>query len=180
MTPSYDQNLAGSVSIWPTVWKFALFLAAFKAIFSLVSQIPGIAGTPGLGLISFVVAIVLLVLAFKDFRRRNHGHVTFGQGFVIAFVASIVSTVVSAAVTAIYFATVGRGQLAAQRESTMSQVQANPGVDAQTAEMLRGFFEGVFTPGGIFLSAAIAGLIGWCIVSLILAAVLKRPPPITA
>lgn len=180
MAHTYDQDLAGrEVSVWPTVWKFALILAAFKIVYGLLVQMTGLAGTPGLGLVGFVVAVVILVMALRSFRGRNGGYITFGQGFVIAFVASAVSTIVSAAVDAIYFATAGQAQLDTLLENTMSQVEANPGVDAQTLEMLRGFFEGVFTPGGIFVSAAITGVIGWCIASLILAAVLKRPPPIT-
>lgn len=180
MAHTYDQQLAGgSVSIWPTVWKFALILSASKVIFGLLPQLPALAGVPGLALVGFVVSIVLIVLALREFRRRNGGYATFGQSFGIAFVASVISTLVSAAAISIYFATAGRERLAAQLENIVSQMQANPGMDAQTAEMMRGFFEGLFTPSGMFFAGAIAGLIGWCIASLILAAVLKRPPPIT-
>jgi len=178
---TYAEELGGrSVSIWPTVWKFALILAAFKIGYSLLVQTSGLAGTPGLGLVGFVVAVVLLVAALRSFRARNGGHMTFGQGFVIAFVASLISVVVSAAVDAVYLATAGRERLAALLETTMSQVEASPGMDAQTLQAARSFLEVVFTPGGLFFVAVLGGVIGWCIVSLILAALQKRPPPLEA
>ena len=181
MSVTYDHALGGrSVSIWPTVWKFALILAGFKLGYALLTQITGLAGrVPGLGLLGFVVSVVLLVVALRSFRARNGGFITFGQGFAIALVASVVSTVAAAALQAVYLSMAGEEILAAQREAALAQVRANPAVDAQTLEAMQSFFGAVLTPGGIFLSTAIAGAIGWAIVALILAAVVKKPPPIT-
>lgn len=180
MSDNKNNALDGApVSIWPTVWKYALIIAAFKAIYSLVLWTTGLAGTPGLGLIGIVVSIVLLVIALRSYRSLNAGHMTFGQAFGIAFVASIVSTAVRAAVDSVYLATLGQARLAAQLDGAMSQLQGNPAVDAQTMNLMRGFFEVLFTPAGLFIGAIIGGTIGWAIVSLILAAILKKPPPIT-
>lgn len=44
--------------------------------------------------------------------------------------------------------------------------------------MMRGLFDSVMTPGGLFVMGVVGGAIGWAVVSLILAAVLKNPPPI--
>lgn len=181
MSDTYNQALGSrSVSIWPTVWKFTLILAVFKLAYGLLTQVTGLAGTvPGLGLLGFVISVVLLVMALRSFRGQNGGYMTFGQGFAIAFVASVVSTVAAAALQAIYLSMAGEAILAAQRETALDQVRANPAVDAETLEMMQSFFGAVFTPGGMFLSAAIAGTFGWTIVSLILAAVVKKPPPIS-
>jgi len=89
------------------------------------------------------------------------------------------AAVAAAAVRAVYLSMAGDEILAAQREAALAQVRANPAVDAHTLEAMQSFFGAVFTPGGIFLSTAIAGAIGWAIVALILAAVVKKPPPIT-
>lgn len=177
MTEQYALDADGSVSIWPTVWKFTLILAAFKAAYSLLIQMTGLVGTTGVGLISIVVSVVLLVIALKSFRGRN-GYMSFGQGFGIAFVASFVSALIAAIVNVIYFSTIGEEALRAQIDTQLRQAQSNPAVDAQTMEMLRGFFEVLYTPAGIFISSAITAAIGWCIVALILAAIMKKPAPI--
>jgi hypothetical protein len=56
---------------------------------------------------------------------------------------------------------------------------ASPGMDPQTLEMMTGIMDAVFTPGGILFAALFAGIIGWVVVALIVAAVMKRPPPST-
>lgn len=168
-----------SLSIWPTALKWALIIAAFKVIYDLLIRTTGLAGNvPGLPLIGIVVTVVLLVLALRGFRARNDSYMTFGQGFGIAFVASVIAIVISAAVGSIYLAMYGEQQLNAQLEATLAQVQANPSVDPEAMEVLAGFFGAVFTPGGLFVAAIIVGTIGWTVVSLILAAVLKNPPPL--
>lgn len=175
-----NSSVAGpSVSIWPTVWKYALILAAFKVAWNLLLWTTGLSGVSGIGLVSFVISTVLLVIGLKSFRGRNAGLMTFGQGFGIAYVASVVSVVVSGVVGSIYLASFGREQLVAAREASLAQLQTNPAVDAQTLEMMRGIFDAVMTPGGLFVMGVVGGAIGWAVVSLILAAVLKNPPPIT-
>ena len=136
--PNNNSQSGHAVSIWPTAWKFALIIAAFKVLYDLLIRTVGLAGTvPGLGLISIVVTVVLLVVALRSYRSRNDGYMTFGQGFGIAFAASVVSVVISAAVGSIYLALFGEEELTAQLEATMSQVGANPNVDAETMEMMR-------------------------------------------
>lgn len=181
MSDNENQGLDGApvLSIWPTVWKYALIIAAFKTIYSLVLWSTGLAGATGVGLIGTIVAIVLLVIALRNYRGLNGGYMTFGQGFAIGFVASVVSTAVRAAIDSIYLATFGEEWLAAQLNGAMTQLRANPAVDARTMDMMRGFFEVLFTPGGLFVGAIIGGTIVGAIVSLILAAILKKPPPIT-
>lgn len=117
-------------------------------------------------------------IAGRSFRGSNNGYMTFGQGFGIAFVTSFVSMVLGAVVNSIYLATAGEEGLAAGREQALSQIRDNPAVDAQTLEIMRGFFEVLFTPGGLFIMTVIGGTIGWAVGALILAAFLKKAPPL--
>lgn len=180
MTDGNNRNPSGGpVSIWPTVWKFGLIIAAFRIAYNLLLYVTGLAGTTGTGIVAVAGAIALLVVALKRFRTSNSGYVTFGQAFAIGFVTSVIATVLRAIVDAIYLATIGRDFLVAQRDATINQMAANPGMDPQTTQAITGFLNSMFTPGGILVSAIIAGIIGWIILSLIVAAVMKRPPPIT-
>lgn len=180
MTDNNNQNpQGGAVSIWPTVWKFGLIIAAFRVVYNLILYITGLAGTTGLGLIGVIGAIILLVIGLKGFRGQNNGYMTFGQAFGIGFLASVVSTVVRAAVDTIYLSTAGGEFLADTRQQTLDQVAANPGMNPEALEMMTGFFNALFTPGGLFVAGIVVGVIGWTILSLIVAAVTKNPPPIT-
>lgn len=180
MSDNNNQNsIAVSVSIWPTVWKWALILAVFKAAYTLVIPLAGLGDMPGTGLLGTVIVIVLLVVALRSYRGSNNGYMSFGRAFGIAFVASFVSTLLRAAVNSIYLGTAGEDGLTEAREQALSQVQGNPAVDAQTLEMMRNVFDVLFTPGGTFIMAIIGGTIGWTVVALILAGVLRKAPPLS-
>lgn len=166
------------VSIWPTIWKFGLIIAAFRVVYNLILYTAGLAGITGTGLVGTIGAIVLLVVALKRFRASNGGYLTFGQGFGIGFVTSLISTVIRTTVDTIYLSTVGSEFLSAQLETTMNQMRANPNMTPEAMEMMRGIFETIFTPAGLFIGGIIGGVIGWLVISLIVAAAMKQPPPI--
>jgi hypothetical protein len=104
---------------------------------------------------------------------------TFGQAMGLSFMASIISTTIRAVLNSAYLAAFGEEILASLLEQTVGPLQANPAMDSQTMEMVTGVLGAVFTPAGIFVSSLISGAIGGFIISLILAMILKKPPPIT-
>jgi len=155
-----------------------LVIAAFRVVYNLLLYVTGLAATTGPGLVGIIGAVVLLVIAIKRFRGLNNGYVTFGQAFGIGFLASVISTLIRSTVDAIYFASVGQEFLAAQLQQTVRQI-ASAGLDPQAREAMTRLFEALFTPGGVLISGICSGIIGWFIISLIVAATMKRPPPIT-
>lgn len=173
-----DNRARGTVSIWPTVWKWTLILGAFKAVFNVALWATGLVSAPGIGLLGIVVAIVLVVLALRSFRALNNGYLTFGQGFGIGYVASVLSAAIGSAAQAIYLAAFGADALAAQAEAILAQFQNNPGMDRQALDTLTGVFEAIYTPAGLFIGGVCGAAIGWLIVAPIIAAAVKKPPPL--
>lgn len=173
-----NNRTRGTVSIWPTVWKWTLILAAFKSVYSLILWMTGLISASGVSVLGLVVSIVLVVLGLRNFRTLNNGYMTFGQGFGIGYVASVLSAAVGSAVQAVYLATLGADALAAQTEAVLAQFRANPGMDRQTLDTLTGLFGAIYTPAGVFISGICAAAIGWAIVCPIIAAAVKKPPPL--
>jgi hypothetical protein len=178
MTDNNKRNPGVRVSIWPTVWKWTLILAAYKAVYGMVLWITGLISASGVGLLGIVIGIVLVVLALRSFRTLNNGYMTFGQGFGIGYVASVLSAAVSNAVQAAYLGAFGADKLALQTEAVLSQFRANPAMDARTVDMMTDLFGAIYTPGGVFIGGTIGAVIGWAIVCPIVAAIVKRPPPL--
>jgi hypothetical protein len=168
--------MSNSVSIWPTIWKFGLIIAVVRIVYSLLLYLTGLVGTTG-SIVAILGSLVLLVVALKSFRGRNGGYMRFGQAFGIGFFTALIATVARAVVDSIYLATAGRDILAAQRDEMIDQMAANPGMDPETLEMMTGVMDAVFTPGGMLFLALIGGVIGWVVIALIVAAVMKRPSP---
>jgi len=180
MTNTNNPNLdGGSVSIWPTVWKYSLIIGAATFVYELALYLTGLFAATGLGLIRTVIAIVLLVMALRHYRSLNNGYMTFWQAMGLSVMVSVVATAIRAALSSVYLAMFGQEILADLLNQTLGPMQSNPSIDSRTLEMLKGLFEGMFTPGGMFVSSLIAGVIGGIIISLILAIILRKPPPIT-
>ena len=173
-----NNQARGTVSIWPTVWKWTLILGAFKAVYNIVLWVAGLISVPGIGVLGIAAAIVLVVLALRSYRTLNNGYLTFGQGFGIGYAASVLSAAIGSLAQALYLAVLGRDALAAQTAAIMQQFQATPGMDPQALEMMRGLFEAIYTPAGLFISGICGAAIGWLIVCPIIAAAVKKPPPL--
>jgi hypothetical protein len=171
-------NKGTHASIWPTVWRWTLILGAFKAVYNLALWMTGLVNATGVSILGIAVSITLVVFALKSYRTLNNGYLTFGQGFGIGYVASVLSAAIGSAAQAIYLGTIGAEQLAAQHDAVMRQMGDTPGMDPQALEMISGLLGAIFTPAGLLISGTCSAAIGWLIVAPIIAAIVKKPPPI--
>jgi len=178
MTDNKNRAKVTHASIWPTVWKWTLILGAFKAAYNLLLWMTGLISATGVGVLGIAVSIVLVVFALKSFRTLNNGYLTFGQGFGLGYVASVLSAAIGSAVQAIYLGSFGSDQLAAQADAVMGQMGNTPGMDPQALAMMGRIFQAIYTPGGVFIGGVVSAVIGWAIVAPIIAAAVKKPPPL--
>jgi len=169
-----------TVSIWPTVWKYSLIATACTFVYTVILYTTGLAGNSLLGLVATVIFTILLVIALKKYRSLNGGFMTYGKAAVIGIMIGIIESVLRATLNATYLAFIDKSVLPDLLDKTMQQVENAPGVNQQTLDMMTKIYGTLFTPGGIFASGCIFGIIGGIIIALIVAAILKKDPPITA
>lgn len=179
MTDKPDNNLESKpVSIWPTIWKYSLIIAACSFAYNLVLYFTGLAGNTGVGLLSFVIFIVLLVFGMRKYRSLNSGYMKFGTAAIIGIMISIVASIISSVLNAVYLAFIDNSILSMLTEQTRQKLQDTPGVNQQQVDMMMKLYENfLFTPVGMCIIGIISGVIGGTIISLILAAILKKTPP---
>lgn len=168
----------GRVSIWPTTWKYSMIIAAVLFIYTVILYVTGLAMATGVNLLAFVIYIVLLVIALKEYRRKNNGYMTFGAAALAGILISVISRIIGSTLNAIYLAFIDDSVLDDMLDQTIQALEATPGINSDQLEMLTGIYEKVFTPVGIFCIEVIVGTIAGIIVSLITAAILKNPPPL--
>lgn len=180
MTDTAEPNLEDvAVSKWPTIWKYSLIITACTFAYRLVLYLTGLSGKTGLGLISTVIFIVLLVVAMRKFRILNGGYMDFGTGAVIGIMIGIIESVLFSLLNAVYLA-INSSMLAAMSQQAIKTIQANPAMNQQQLDMVSRIYENfVFTPVGIFVIGCITGIIGGIVIALIVAAILKKSPPVT-
>jgi hypothetical protein len=175
-----SSNNAAHVSIWPTVWKFSIILAAISFVYTICLYLTGLAGSTGMGLLSMVISIVVLVIGLRKYRGLNNGVMTFGTATLTSFMISVTASVINSLLNFLYLSLIDDSTLTAMYDQTMAAMQQSPGMNPQAMEMMSGFYKALFTPGGMFISGIISGIIGGIIIALILAAILKKDQPITA
>ena len=169
---------ATPVSIWPTVWKFTLITAGCSFAYTLLLYFTGLATSSGASLVSFIIFVVLLVLAMRKYRSLNNGYMTFGTATIIGIVVSIASSVIASTLNAIYLVVIDDSILTKMNEQTLQALQQS-GMSSEMLDMMSGFYAKLFTPAGMFVSGIVSGVIGGFIVSLILAAILKKARPLS-
>lgn len=181
MTDTVETNPEDvAVSIWPTIWKFSLIITACTFAYSLVLYYTGLAGSSGLNLVATVIFIVLLVVGMKKYRSLNGGYMTFGTGAVIGIMTAVIQTILNAGLNALYLGLVDRTILPALKDKTLQQIQSAPGMNQQALDMMTKFYDVLFTPAGMFIIGCITGIIGGIVIALIVAAIMKKSPPVDA
>jgi drug/metabolite transporter (DMT)-like permease len=122
--------------------------------------------------IGFVLMIVAMVLAMREYKSQGDSFMSFGQGFGIGFFTSLISGIISAVFTYIYLSYIDDTILeTAKNEAIMQMEQQN--VPAEAYEMMDFFTSPGFVSGAAVLGSVIVGII----FSLIISAIMKKDRP---
>jgi hypothetical protein len=130
------------------------------------------------GLGALVISIVVMVLGVKARRAEVPANEPFGYGSALgaAFMISFVSTIVYSIFYFVYISFINNGFLDMMIQDTMDKMQAK-GISGSQLDSMEKGIRFMSTPGIQTISSVIAGLLFGFILSLIIAAFLKRPAP---
>ena len=170
-----------AVSKWPIIWKYSLIITACVFAYTLLLYYTGLAVKPGVNLVATVIFIVLLIFALRKYRRLNSGYMTYGDGAVIGIMIGVVESVLHSLLNAVYLGFVDKSILSSLSDQTLQTLKNNPALNQQQLEMVTKIYQDfVFTPTGMFVIGCFTGIIGGIVIALILAAILKKSPPVEA
>lgn len=162
--------------------KSGVILGLVSAVLGLISLLTDSYGNFLYGLVGFVVMIVLVTLANKDFKKQNGGYMSYGQGFKISFLTILVSALVSGLITFVYLEVIDPDALESIRQSKIEMVEKVAGwfgaqVPEDQMDEAVAKIEAETTPFGTFkeglMGAAFIGLL----LALIIPAFTKRSRP---
>ncbi|RZK16318.1 MAG: DUF4199 domain-containing protein [Hymenobacter sp.] len=124
-----------------------------------------------------IVMIVGIILAQRDFKQRNEGFMSYGQGVGIGVITSTVLGVISAIFTYVYTAFVDPEIMTRAMNKARADLEAKGNLsDAQIDQAMA--LSSKFTSGPILWVLVIVGsIVIGLIISLITAAVLKNAKP---
>lgn len=175
-----------TVSPQPTIVRFGLIGALILIIYSLLGNIIGFTSpSNGIfsaminGLVVFVFYIVLMVLAVRKHRDQDlGGHIPFGRAFVVAFLASMIVGVLGTAFNMLYMSVIDPSMGPTIIEETREMYEGM-GMNEEQIENAMTQVERGFTVTGQLMGLGFGAVMG-AVISLIIAAVMKKNPPETA
>lgn len=127
--------------------------------------------------LSSVVMIVGIILAQRDFKQRNSGFMSYGEGLGVGVIVSAVIGVISAVFTYIYTVFIDPEILTRAMEKARADMEAKGNLsDAQIDQAMA--LSSRFTSGPILWALIIIGtIVIGLIVSLITSAIIKNSKP---
>ena len=127
-----------------------------------------------LGFLAWIIGIAMIVMAMLYYRSNNNGLMTYGQGISTGMAATGVSSVISSIFFMIYIRFVDNGYIKKQIEMSRVELEKNPDLSDEQINAALEMSSKFMTPELLFLFGLIGALLFGLIISLIVAAVLKK------
>ena len=170
-----------NVSPWSTGMRYGAIGSVILIALGLIMHLAGMNDYEAMGqgsgnwlssILSWVVYIGTIVMAVR-FHRDNQlgGYISFGRAFGIGMIATLAMAVISAIWTYLFFSVIAPEVLDIMSEAALENMPADQA--EQAGDMM-----GMFMSGGFMSIAVLFGtLFTGAIISLIVAAIMKKPRP---
>lgn len=163
-------------TVTATALRYGLLTGLVSIVFSFILITTNQVGNAALGFVPLVIAIAGIVLAQRDFRARNGGFMSYGEGVSIGALLSLVSGLLSTVFSYVYRfidpsmleQVTEQMRTKFEEAGTMSDAQID-----QAIAMSQKFSTG---PVGFVIGIVGAAVIG-TILSLLISAILKNAKP---
>ncbi|MGR3809899.1 DUF4199 domain-containing protein [Jiulongibacter sp. NS-SX5] len=128
-------------------------------------------------LIGIAVSVFMLVMAMKEFKEANGGFMTFGEGLGVGMLASVISAIIGTIYNQVYMKFIDTGFPDKMKDFQIEKMEGQ-GLSEEQIETALQMSE-KFTTGGLsFIMPLVAAIIFSFILSLIVAAIMKKNKPV--
>ena len=173
-----------STSIWKSATTYGVYLGIISVFLSVVIwagallESMGLFGGVIIGISSFVLTFILLLIFAKTYRNKEcGGFISFGEALKFTFFAVIVSTIISIIYNYIFHSFIApeymANLMAIMQEKTMIFMESK-GVPESTMDEALKKFEEVPTMLKTLRQTALSGIIAGGIIALIVSAIVKK------
>lgn len=161
--------------------KWGLISAVISIIYSVVMVLIGKYQDPSMNTVNFIfglaVAVGILIYALREFRTLNNGYLSFGQGLGVGTLTSAVSGVVAGLFTFVYLKFIDPSALEKSMDIARDELERR-GMDEAQIEQAEKYTSMFTSPGAIFVFSVFGAVLIGFILSLIIAAIVRREKPV--
>jgi len=168
------------VSFWPTAIRYGGIAGVILIAFGLLMHLTGMTDYSGQGgattwiqnIVTYGVWIGGIVMAVKYHRDQElGGFVSFGRAFGLGLVTALIMGIIGALWTYIFFSFIAPEAIDMIMEAAMENMPEGQ------AEATEGMMSAMMSPGAMTIWMIVGSLVGGGIISLIVAAIMKREQP---
>lgn len=128
--------------------------------------------------LSFVVGIVIVVIAMGKLKKEQGGYMRFGEGFKLGFSIYIYSAIIGAIFMLLYTLVLEPGYKEEALAMTAEQMyEANPNMTDEQVDMALSWTGRFMSPVALLIWAILGAAFMGAIISAIISAIMKKNPP---
>ena len=126
---------------------------------------------------SFVLMIVAIILAMKDFREQNKGFMSYGEGLGLGSLVSAVLGLLGSAFTMFYTRFIDNTLITQGLDKARADMEARGMDDAQIDQAME-LSQKFMSPGIMFAMGVLGYILMGFVISLILSAIFRKDKPV--
>jgi hypothetical protein len=157
--------------------KYGVLASVVIMVYSTILNVTGLSQDKILSSLSFIFMIVAMILAMKDFRQQNHGFMSYGEGLGVGSLMSAVMGFLTSTFTMFYIKFIDSTLLTQGLDQVREEMERNGKDDAQIEQAME-ISQKVMSPGMVFIFGVIGYLLTGFVISLIIAAILRKEKPV--
>ncbi len=157
--------------------KYGVLGSVVIMIFTTIINVAGLSQNKILSSLSFVFMIVAIVLSMKDFREQNKGFMSYGEGLGLGTLVSAVMGLLSSAFTMFYIQFIDNTLLTQGMDKVRSDMEAK-GMDDSQIDQAMELSQRFMSPGVVFAMGVFMYILTGFIISLIVAAIIRKEKPV--
>ena len=157
--------------------KWGVVLGVVLIVYTLILFLTEQVGNQNLGWISLALSVTFIVLAMREFRTLNEGYLSLGEGMGVGTLVSAISGLISATFSTIYTTFIDTAFYERLTDTMQEQLEEQGRSETeieQSMEIMKMFQ----SPGLSFAFGLIGAVVFGLILSLIIAAILRKKRPI--
>lgn len=157
--------------------KYGVLTSVIIMVYTTIINVTGLSQNQILTSLTFVFMIVAIVLAMKDYREQNKGFMSYGEGLGVGTLLSAVMGLLSSAFNMFYMQFID-SSLLMQGMNKVREDMEKRGMDDSQIDQAMELSQRFMSPGIIFFMGVLVNILTGLVVSLIIAAILRREKPV--
>lgn len=157
--------------------KYGVLASVVIMIYTTIINIAGLSQNKVLSSLAFAFMIVAIVLAMKNFREKNNGYMSYGEGLGLGTLVSAVMGLLSSAFTMFYMQFIDNTLLTQGMDKVREDMERK-GMDDSQIDQAMELSQKFMSPGIVFAIGVFGYVLTGLVISLIVAAIIRREKPV--